>query len=160
MSKKLGQGISLHSQTKQVIANIYNYLKLLADSWAAANLKSIQKTVFEAIRIGRTALSDFIRKEKSLEEGASFGSPTKKREETPVTESDQFIEDAIRRMIYGRTGVKRLLPPEAIRGIWLGMRGLVRSYVKLSICHLSARVVKSASVNKTFTWNIWSDLKR
>jgi hypothetical protein len=50
---------------------------------------------------GRTALNEIIRKEKSLEEGASFDSPTKKRKkEKPVTESDQFIEDAIRRMIY------------------------------------------------------------
>jgi hypothetical protein len=33
----------------------------------------------------------------------------------------------------GRTSVKKLLPPQVIRGIWLGMRGLVRSYVTLAI---------------------------
>jgi hypothetical protein len=33
----------------------------------------------------------------------------------------------------GRTNVKKLLPPQAMRGIWLGMWGLVRSYVTLSI---------------------------
>jgi hypothetical protein len=32
MSKKLGQGTGPHSQTKQVIANVYNYLKRLADT--------------------------------------------------------------------------------------------------------------------------------
>jgi hypothetical protein len=32
-----------------------------------------------------------------------------------------------------RTSVKKLLPPQAMRGIWLGMRGLVRSYVTLAI---------------------------
>jgi hypothetical protein len=35
----------------------------------------------------------------------------------------------------GRTSVKKLLPPQAMRGIWLGMRGLVRSYVTFAICH-------------------------
>jgi hypothetical protein len=90
----MSKGIALHSQTKQVIANVYNYLKRLADSGAAVNLTSIQKTVCEATGIGRTALNEIIRKEKSLEEGASFDSPTKKRKkEKPVTESDQFIED-------------------------------------------------------------------
>jgi hypothetical protein len=33
----------------------------------------------------------------------------------------------------GRTSVKKLFPPQAMRGIWLGMRGLVRSYVTLAI---------------------------
>jgi hypothetical protein len=32
-----------------------------------------------------------------------------------------------------RTSVKKLLPPQAMRGIWLGMRGHVRSYVTLAI---------------------------
>jgi hypothetical protein len=33
----------------------------------------------------------------------------------------------------GRTSVKKLLPPQAMRGILLGRRGLVRSYVTLAI---------------------------
>jgi hypothetical protein len=33
----------------------------------------------------------------------------------------------------GRTSVKKLLPPQAMRGIRLEMRGLVRSYVTLAI---------------------------
>jgi hypothetical protein len=36
----------------------------------------------------------------------------------------------------GRTSVKKLLPPQAMRGILLGMRGLVRSYVTLAIIQL------------------------
>jgi hypothetical protein len=93
MSKKLGHDIGLHSQTKQVIANVHNYLKRLADNGAAVNLKSIQKTVFEAIGIGRTALNEIIRKEKSLEDGASFDSPAKKRKkEKPVTECGALLE--------------------------------------------------------------------
>jgi hypothetical protein len=56
--------------------------------------------VCEAAGIGRTALNEIIKK-KSLEEGTSFDSPTKKRKkEKPVTESDEFIEDVIRKMIY------------------------------------------------------------
>jgi hypothetical protein len=35
--------------------------------------------------------------------------------------------------VSGRTSVKKLLPPQAMRGISLGMRGLVRSYVTLAI---------------------------
>jgi hypothetical protein len=35
-----------------------------------------------------------------------------------------------------RTSVKKLLPPQAMRGIWLGMQGLVRSYMTLSISTL------------------------
>jgi hypothetical protein len=33
----------------------------------------------------------------------------------------------------GRTSVKELRPPQAMRGILLGMRGLVRSYVTFAI---------------------------
>jgi hypothetical protein len=33
----------------------------------------------------------------------------------------------------GRTSVKKLLPPQAMRRILLGMRGLVRSYVTFAI---------------------------
>jgi hypothetical protein len=35
--------------------------------------------------------------------------------------------------VSGRTSVKKLLSPQAMRGILLGMRGLVRSYVALAI---------------------------
>jgi hypothetical protein len=39
----------------------------------------------------------------------------------------------------GRTSVKKLLPPQAMRGILLGMRGLVRSYVTLHLLTRSQR---------------------
>jgi hypothetical protein len=37
----------------------------------------------------------------------------------------------------GRTSVKKLLPPQAMHGLLLGMRGLVPSYVTLAIIYLS-----------------------
>jgi ABC-type nitrate/sulfonate/bicarbonate transport system permease component len=42
----------------------------------------------------------------------------------------------------GRTSVKKLLPPQAMSGILLGMRGLVRIYVTFAIiieCFASIR---------------------
>jgi hypothetical protein len=38
----------------------------------------------------------------------------------------------------GRTSVKKLHPPQAMRGILLGMRDLVRSYVTLAILSYEA----------------------
>jgi hypothetical protein len=60
-----------------------------------------------------------------------------------VTSERQTVET-------GRTSVKKFLPPQAMRGIWLGMRGLVRSYVTLAI------MLWANPAQYIFKWSGWS----
>ena len=86
----------LRSQTKEVVANVYDYFE---ESSRRQRTQGPLKRTFDATGVSRTSIKR-LWKEKADPGGAAFSTPTKKYRFSRPLLVDDFDHEAIRRRIY------------------------------------------------------------
>lgn len=112
---KIG-GKILHSQAREIICNVYNFMKREADQGPLL-IKQVQKRVAEATGVSRSSIQRILN-EKRNTPGQSFTTPRKRwKKKNKKTTIDDFDKAVIRRTVYDfhktegqRATLKSLLP--------------------------------------------------
>jgi len=79
-TKKIGGSKVIHSQTREVITNVYHFMKREAKLNAPINLKKVQERVVQATGVSKSSLRRILREEKQINQvGTSFSTPNKVR---------------------------------------------------------------------------------
>ena len=93
---KMPTGKRLKSQTKEVVAHVYNYFEELSRCKRTQRLlkRTADSTGLSCVSIKR------LRKEKVDTGGATFSTPTKRYRSSRRLLVDDFVREAIRRKIY------------------------------------------------------------
>lgn len=93
----------IHSQAREIISNVYLFMKREAEAGSAINLKKIGERVAEATGVSESSVRRIIRETKKIDSGAStsFSTPGKQRTK-PCTKSglDGFNEEVVRRTVH------------------------------------------------------------
>ena len=113
-TKKLG-GKVLHSQSREIIFNVYSFMKKEAENGEPSNLSRVQTRVAEATGVSVSSLKRILKEQKS---GKGFSTPHKKRPRRKVkTVIDDFDKCVVRRTVNEfhraegeRPTLKSLLP--------------------------------------------------
>lgn len=98
---KLGGRKVIHSQAREVIANVYRFMKREAEMRAPINVNKIQERVCDATGVSVRTLRRIVKEEKQcIQSESSFSTPNKKRfRKKPKTDIDDFDLCVIRRTI-------------------------------------------------------------
>ena len=104
--RKLGQGIRLHSQSKEIIMNVYFYFEKMAKKSRTTVKTSAERTV-EATGIGSSTLKNILQEKQSLSTvNRSFASPANNHENdfrqmtlTETLSNERFITSTIPKFI-------------------------------------------------------------
>lgn len=120
--KKVGAKKVYHSQAREIVANVYSFMKREAESGGPINLKKVQERVHEATGVPlRTVKRIMSEKKKVVAESTSFKTPKKKSSrEKSKTDLDEFDLGVIRRTINEFHLVKGERP--TIRSLLLVLR--------------------------------------
>lgn len=99
---KLGSGKVLHSQAREVIYNVYKFMKNESICGVIDNLKKVQQRVCNATGISERSLRKILHKAKDVELGTtSFTTPGKKRPNSSKKfDLDDFDKSVVRRTIH------------------------------------------------------------
>lgn len=98
---KLGGRKVIHSQAREVVANVYHFMKREAETNAPINLKKVQERVVQATGVSESTLRRILKEEKKCStSGTSFSTPNKvrKRKKTK-TDLDDFDLGVVRRTV-------------------------------------------------------------
>jgi hypothetical protein len=96
------QGKVIHSQTQEVVANVYKFMKIEADAGVPTNLKKTQKIEAEATGVSERSVRRIVKEIKTIEFGAStsFVTPHEERlVSSPKSTLDKFNECVICRTV-------------------------------------------------------------
>lgn len=102
-NSKLGSAKALHSQAREIIFNVYKFMKDEMLRGAPQNLKQVQKRVSQATGVSERSLRNVLHDAKSIERGekASFITPGKKRvRKIKKVNLDDFDKCVVRRTIH------------------------------------------------------------
>lgn len=119
LKTKIGGRKVIHSQTREVIANVYRFMKREAEANAPINLKKVQERVVQATGVSESSLRRILREEKQCTEAStSFSTPNKVRQRKNFkSDLDNFDVGVVRRTVnefhrtHGeRPTIKTLLP--------------------------------------------------
>lgn len=103
LKSKLGSAKTLHSQTREVINNVYTFMKSEMEIGIPRNLKQVQKRVAEATGVSERSVRNIIKESKNFEtrDSASFSTPGKKRPKSvKKCELDDFDKCVVRNTIH------------------------------------------------------------
>jgi hypothetical protein len=86
------QGKVIHSKTREVVANVYKFMKREADARVPTNFKRTQTSVAQATRVSERSVRRIVKEMKTIETGAptSFTNPHK---ETLVSSPKSMLEN-------------------------------------------------------------------
>lgn len=117
--KLIGGRKVLHSQSREIIVNVYTFMKREAETEAAIHLKQVQRRVAEATGISLASVKRILAENKTVvQTGTQFNTPNKKRHRIKnKTELDDFDLCVVRRTVNEfhktngeRPTIKTLLP--------------------------------------------------
>lgn len=98
---KVGGSKVIHSQSREIIANVYKFMKREAESGQPINVKQVQARVAEATGVSIRSLQRILNEEKEcLRSGAELSTPHKKRPRKKLkTDLDDFDECVVRKAV-------------------------------------------------------------
>ncbi|KAG8281907.1 hypothetical protein J6590_049971 [Homalodisca vitripennis] len=90
--KKVGSGKVYHSQAREIVANVYEYMKNEKESCAAININNVLVRVKAATGVPLTTIKKIVsERKKVIQDNAEFSTPKKNRNRTkPKTDLDNF----------------------------------------------------------------------
>lgn len=94
------KGKVLHSQSREIVSNVYRYFKSKGDSPIV--IKNITKSIAEATGVSQRSVTRIISESKNIDSGASasFSTPHKQRpRKSPKSALDSFNEAVVRRTV-------------------------------------------------------------
>jgi hypothetical protein len=101
-AKKIGGKKVIHSQSREIVWNIFSFMKKEAEAGEAKHLQQVQKRVAEATGVSVSSVKRILAEQrKNVEEGKCFGTPHKTRPRRKFkTDIDDFDKSVIRRTIH------------------------------------------------------------
>ncbi|KAG8258968.1 hypothetical protein J6590_021760 [Homalodisca vitripennis] len=99
--KNVGSGKVYHSQAREIVANVYEYMKHEKESGAAININDVLVHVKAATGVPLTTIKKIVsERKKVIQDNAEFRTQKKNRNRTkPKTDLDNFDIGVIRRTI-------------------------------------------------------------
>jgi hypothetical protein len=99
--KKVGGSKVLHSQSREIVANVYTFMKQEAEHGGAINLNRVQSRVSQATGVSVSSIKRILKEEKTCTQSCSqFSTPNKKRiRKRPKTDIDDFDICVVRRTV-------------------------------------------------------------
>lgn len=118
MAGKIGGKKIIHSQAREVIFNVYNFMKREVERGEPILFGTVQKRVAEAVGISRSSVQRILKEsQRNVAEGQAFATPRKLRKRKRKIDLDMFDKCVIRRTVnefhkeHGeRPTLKKLLP--------------------------------------------------
>ncbi|KAG8288067.1 hypothetical protein J6590_023437 [Homalodisca vitripennis] len=99
--KKFGSGKVYHTQAREIVANVYEYMKNEKESGTAININNVLVRVKAATGVPLTTIKKIVsERKKVIQDNTEFSTPKKNRNRIkPKTDLDNFDIGVIRRTI-------------------------------------------------------------
>lgn len=100
MAGKIGGKKIIHSQAREVIFNVYNFMKREVERGEPILFGTVQKRVAEAVGISRSSVQRILKEsQRNVAEGQAFATPRKLRNWKRKIDLDMFDKCVIRRTV-------------------------------------------------------------